>query len=159
MSLGKLPTKTNEKSLVILKFIISSIINLIPRVSHLPALPVWENFSRARRWGTLVHRLPELFNINSVFLLSHRKTFLYPFSYRAFLPYTWTKAKLSINQFYKLLFNSTLGNNPQERKKNIQNMIKTNRDILKDTKASTLHMTTNIIHVTDIKLGAGNSDK
>lgn len=37
-------------------------------------------------------------------------------------------------------------------------MIKTNRDILKDTKASTLHMTTNIIHVTDIKLDAWNCD-
>lgn len=44
-----------------------------------------------------------------------------------------------------------LGNILQERKKDIQNMFKTNIDILKDTKASTLHMITNIIQVTDIK--------
>lgn len=37
-------------------------------------------------------------------------------------------------------------------------MIKTNIDIQKDTKASTLHMTTNIIQVTDIKLEVWNYD-
>ena len=37
-------------------------------------------------------------------------------------------------------------------------MIKTNINVLKDTKASTLHMTTNITQVTDINPEAWNCD-
>ena len=61
--------------------------------------------------------------------------------------------------FFSLIFNSTLGNILREREKNIQNMMKTNINILKDTKASTLHMTTDIVQVTDIKLKVWNYDQ